>query len=320
MHLTIGGSIMKKILVSGNVNLETNLKIERFPLEYSPVRYATNAIQTNVGGVAYNVAKALATLGDDASLVAMLGNDLEAQKIKKTLAEDRIDTSKVKHVLSATPVSIVMHDEFFGQRAIFTDTKDLQEAQYDFSDFDFGMLNAVVACNVNFNRELLHKAREANVLIATDVHVLDNPDDYYNREFMKYADILFFSGEKIWKNRKDFIRAMRNRYSASIMVIGRGSAGAEIYIRGEDTVYRMKAVPNENVVNTLGAGDALFSSFLHFNLNGCSPLEALRRAQIFASHKISFNGASNGFMTEEEVDVVANATYDEVMIIDAYKL
>ena len=64
---------MKRILVSGNVNLETNISIDKFPLEYQPVRYHQFGILTNVGGVAYNVSKSLATLGDEVSLVAMVG-------------------------------------------------------------------------------------------------------------------------------------------------------------------------------------------------------------------------------------------------------
>ena len=51
--------------------------------------------------------------------------------------------------------------------------------------------------------------------------------------------------------------------------------------------------------NTVGAGDALVSAFVHFYLKGEAPVEALRKASYFASYKIGESGASKGFLTEE---------------------
>lgn len=295
---------MKRILVSGNVNLETNVWIDKFPLEYQPVRYQQFGIITDVGGVAYNVSKALATLGDDVSLVAMLGPDMEGEQIKATLKKSGIKTSLVKESLFASPKSVILHDEE-GKRAIFTDTKNLQTTLYDFDTVDLYGLDLVVACNVNFNRSLLCKAHEAGVPIATDVHVLSNPYDDYNEAFMRYANIIFLSDEGIGGNKNYFIETLRLVYPAEIIVMGLGKDGALIYIREDDSIYHLSAVHNDNVVNTIGAGDALFSSFLHFYTNGYNPIEALKKAQIFASNKISFNGASKGFVSEEELEELA---------------
>ena len=295
---------MKRILVSGNVNLETNLAVGSFPVYYAPVRYAQFEINTNVGGVAYNVAKALSTLNDEVSLTAMLGNDAEGERIRATLNQDNINTSMVKNNLKASPVSIVMRDDR-GYRSIYTDTKDLQFSRFDFSDIDISQFDMVVACNVNFNRELIHKARAANVPIATDVHVLDNPYDTYNEEFMQCADILFLSDEKIFQKKRMFFETLKRTYPCKIIVMGCGKTGAMMYLRETDKVYHMAALENTCVVNSLGAGDALFSSFVHFITNGYNPFEALKRAQIFASRKISFNGASVGFMSAEELERVA---------------
>ena len=58
-------------------------------------------------------------------------------------------------------------------------------------------------------------------------------------------------------------------------------------------------------MNTVGAGDALFSGFLHSYGQGHPPLEALRRAQLFAAAKIRTSGASKGFLTARELDRLA---------------
>ena len=56
------------------------------------------------------------------------------------------------------------------------------------------------------------------------------------------------------------------------------------------------------MVNTVGAGDALFSSFIHFYAKGLKPLDCLKRAEVFAAYKIGFDGASVGFIDEKGVE------------------
>ena len=58
----------------------------------------------------------------------------------------------------------------------------------------------------------------------------------------------------------------------------------------------------DRVVNTVGAGDSLFSGFLHFYGKNHDSVTALEKAQIFASVKIGFNGAALGFSGEEEIE------------------
>ena len=84
--------------------------------------------------------------------------------------------------------------------------------------------------------------------------------------------------------------------------MGRGAKGAAMYLRDTDNITEMPAASVGTVVNTVGAGDALFSGFLHFYAKGFSPMEALRRAQVFAAHKITVSGASHGFVTEQMVE------------------
>lgn len=292
---------MKNILVSGNVNLETNVAIDHFPIDYFPVCYPFFGVQTNVGGVAYNVSKALSTLENNVSLISMIGNDWESKQIQFTLLENGIDSTRVSTCLTETPRSVILHAKD-GRRQVHSDLKDLQKATYSFDSLDIGLFDLIVACNVNFNRPLLLKASENRKTIATDVHVLSNPRDEYNRDFLFYSDIIFLSNEGISGSCMNFILALKYIYPAKIIVIGLGKNGAMIYNREDDSVYVLSAVKNDNIVNTLGAGDALFSSFLHFYSKGLPAIEALKRAEIFASQKISFNGASNGFLTEKRIE------------------
>ncbi len=293
-----------KILVSGLLNTETDVSVRQFPIQYYPIDYNFFGIDTFVGGVAFNIAKALTVLGDKVCLASLIGRDISANLIKNALQELSIDTKYVKANLKRTPNSAVLYDNE-GKRQIYCDLKDIQETEYNFDRSMINDVDLVVACNINFNRSLLRIAKEEGKLIATDVHVLSDVNDEFNSEFMKYADILFLSDENIGENYKEFIFQLAKTYKNKIIVMGRGAEGTAIYTRESDSVKAFPAFKTKNVVNTVGAGDSLFSAFLHYYANGYEVYEALRRAQIFASRKITCNGASNGFLLEKDIDKIA---------------
>jgi ribokinase len=292
---------MKKILVSGLINTETTVKIKQFPIEYFPIDYSFFGVNTRVSGVAYNLAKALKTLGDDVRFVTMTGNDFSAKYISEELANIEISSEYVKNTLKATPSSVVLYDET-GRRQIYCDLKDIQETKMNFEKELYEDCDIIMACNANFNRDLLKKAKADNKIIVTDVHVLSDINDEYNKDFMQYANVLFLSDENIKGDYKEFIMDIENTYGNDIIILGRGSKGALMYVKAEAKFYELPAVKVGEVVNTVGAGDSLCSSFVHFYAKGLKPEEALKRAQIFASYKIGFDGASVGFADEAKVE------------------
>ena len=294
---------MGRILISGLVNVETTVRVRQFPIEYYPIDYPFFGVGSAVSGVAYNIAKALRTLGDSVNLFSMTGRDFPAEYIKQELHTCGIDTRGLKAALRETPSSVVLYDGE-GKRQIYCDLKDIQETSYGFEERVCEEADLVVACNINFNRELLHRAKAAGKRIATDVHVLSNVWDDYNREFMECADILFLSDEGIGEDYRPFLLELERVYGTEIIVLGRGSKGAAMYQKRDAQFYEIPAVSVGEVVNTVGAGDALFSAFLHFFAKGVNPPEALQRAQVFAAAKIRVSGASNGFITEEELDTL----------------
>ena len=295
---------MKKILVSGLVNTETTVRVRKFPIDYYPIDYPFFGVNTAVSGVAYNIALALTTLGDDVRLLSMTGSDFPASYIRNELDRAGIGTEHIRPILNETPSSVVLYDET-GRRQIYCDLKDIQEASYGFSEEQVKDADMVAACNINFNRELLHLAKRLGKCIATDVHVLGNVWDDYNRAFMEQADILFLSDEAAGEDPYRFIDELEDAYHTPIIVMGRGSKGALMYLRDENWFHEMPAVHVGEVVNTVGAGDALFSGFLHFYAKGLHPVQCLKRAQNFASAKIRVSGASRGFITEQEVEELA---------------
>ena len=290
-----------KILVSGLLNTETTTAVRGFPIHYYPIDYAFFGVNTAVSGVAFNLAKALKTLGDEVQLASMTGHDFAAAYIRDALQELDISTQYVQPKLRQTPSSVVLYDPD-GKRQIYCDLKDIQETAYAFNASILEGIDLVAACNINFNRPLLHLAKQTGKIIATDVHVLSDIYDEYNREFMEQADILFLSDEAVGDGYLAFMEQLADAYPCQIIVMGRGAKGAAIYLRETGEITEMPAASVGTVVNTVGAGDALFSAFLHYYTKGLAPLDALQRAQIFATHKITVSGASNGFVSEQTVE------------------
>ena len=292
---------MKKILVSGLINTETTVKVRKFPIEYFPIDYPFFGVNTRVSGVAYNLLKALKTLGDDVRFVTMTGNDFASEYIMHEVKAAGVATEYVKKNLKETPSSVVLFDED-GKRQIYCDLKDIQEMTYEFDKKVYEDCDLVIACNINFNRGLLKQAKEDGKMIATDVHVLGDIHDEYNRDFMQYANILFLSDENIKGDYREFLMEIEKEYQNEIIVLGMGAKGALMYVKEEDKFYELPAVSVGKVVNTVGAGDALFSGFLHYYVKGETPVEALQKAQIFASYKIGFDGGANGFADEAKIE------------------
>ena len=289
------------ILVSGLLNTETTAPVRGFPIPYYPIDYTFFGVSTGASGVAFNIAKALRTLGDDVRLASMTGSDFAAAYIREELRGQGIGTEHIRPCLRQTPASVVLYGPD-GRRQIYCDLKDIQETAYPFEPTMLDGIDLVAACNINFNRPLLHLARQAGKRIATEVHVLSDIHDAYNREFMELADILFLSDEGIGPDYPAFLRQLARTYPCGIIVLGRGAQGAALYLRGEDRLAELPAVQAGPVVNTVGAGDALFSAFLHYTARGLAPQEALQRAQVFAAHKITVSGAACGFVPEQTVE------------------
>jgi acarbose 7IV-phosphotransferase len=140
------------------------------------------------------------------------------------------------------------------------------------------------------------------------VHSISNLDDEYNRDYMSAADILFMSYEQLPCAPEEWVKDLIDRYSTQIIVIGMGADGALLSVKPDHFMECVPAVWTRPVVNTIGAGDALFSAFVHTYNQTHNPYEAIRKAVLFASYKIGVTGAAEGFLTASEL----NALYTEM--------
>ena len=296
---------MATLAVAGLYNLETNVRIDGFPLFYAPVFYPFHGVTQAHGGVGFNVGLALHRLGNQVRLAMQIGDDNPGRNLRTALRELGLSDTFVLDSLQATPLSVILVAPD-GSRQIHVDLKDIQEQLYPPQYWSALVqdADAVIACNINFSRPLLNAAINGGKLIATDVHVLADFDDTYNRDYLAHADILFLSHEGLQVPAEQAIGELQRRYAPSLIVIGLGRDGAMLGELGRATRQQAACSPRP-VVNTIGAGDALFSAFVDQYLRLGNAWIALQRAQLYAAWKIGANGASVGLLDQEELAELA---------------
>ncbi|MHB9294252.1 putative acarbose 7IV-phosphotransferase [Hollandina sp. SP2] len=289
-----------KVLVSGLITIETTIKIDDFPIEYSPIDYNFFGNRSTISGVGYNIIKAIKKLGGEPMIFSIIGKDIYQDIIRNDLKNIGINTKYVLPIIQETSQSIILYNE--NKRKILLDLKDIQETKYPVNKIDeiIKDIDMAVLCNINFSRDMLKTVKSYGKIIATDVHVVNNINDEYNKDFMKYADILFLSNENIIGREEWFMEEIIGTYNSKIIVTGLGENGVLIYVKG-NKIKHYSAVRTREVINTIGAGDALFSAFIYFYNKSKDPYYSIEKAIIFASYKIGEKGAAEGFLTEDEL-------------------
>jgi ribokinase len=294
---------MTRILVSGLINIETTLRVDSFPIAYTPVEYRFSGVNSRVSGVGFNVAKALTALGDEVVMLSIIGRDLAGKQIRSALAEENISDEFVCEKDTDTAQSVILFDAQ-GKRQINVDLKDIQEQVYSEDIFERAMADCslLVLCNINFSRPFLGKAKQAGKLVATDVHAISSMRSEYNREFMQAANVLFMSDELLPIPPESWAREVQHCYAPDVLVIGLGAKGALMAVRNDPYIEHIPSIKTRPVVNTIGAGDALFSAFLHNYVRSTNPYEAIRKAMVFASYKVGSESAANGFLDHDGLE------------------
>lgn len=300
---------MMRFLVAGLINIETTLQIEGFPLQYNPVNFPFFGVNSTVSGVGYNLAKALTTLGEEVQFLSIIGDDTAGELARTALQADGIPAGGVLTGMPQTAQSVILYDRE-GRRQIHTDLKDIQERSYPLEIFTPALesCDAALICNINFARPFLQQALAQGKPIATDVHTIGSLDDAYNREYMAAAQVLFLSDEHLPVPAEDFARQAMERYNYEVVVIGMGSRGALLAVRETGALERIPAVHTRKVMNTIGAGDALFSAFCHSYFATGDAQTAIRQAMVFSSYKIGARSAADGFLDAASL----NALYQQI--------
>ena len=294
---------MSKFLVAGVTQIETIIRVEKIPVSYAPITSVGDSIFTAMGGDAYNESLALKWLGDDVCFMSIVGRNQDLALINPPDRKITLSTEYIIPQMNATPTEVVFYDNSRKQQ-IFEDIKDLRDNVYDMSMVApiAESCDMMVLANANFCRPFAKAAAEYKKPIAVNIRNYKQEKEKYNTDFLENAKILYFSDDTLSEDPYDFIQRIADTYGTDIIILGQGSEGLILFDRAQDLRVHYKTVKTNEVVNTIGAGNALFACFLHYYMETKDSVNAIKNALLFASYKIGYMGTSNGFMTPEQLE------------------
>ncbi|MDX2175525.1 MAG: carbohydrate kinase family protein [Candidatus Sumerlaeia bacterium] len=292
---------MGPIIVAGITNIETSLAVEGFPVDYAKSRFVFHGVRDRIGGVGYNVGRALAHLGARVELATMLGRDRFGAMLEGELrATPGLGCAGVLRAQERTLRSVIAVDPA-GRGAMFTDLKDSQETAYPRSALQALLPGAGIlhASNINWAYDLALAAKEAGVRVCTDVQAIGSLDEPYNTRFLHAADIVLFSGENLRVDAAAAVRRLWDDFDVRLAVCTLGAEGALLGDRSERVVRHFPAVPLRAPRNVTGAGDAFAAGFLAALQGSHTPEEAVLRGQLVAGYRIGEEGDDHGLPPRE---------------------
>lgn len=274
-----------RIVVVGVSSLYLTMPVEQFPIPYQP-KLKPPWMHVGVGGVGAHVARILRSLGDDVDLCTVVGDDAAGAAIHRELRRHGLDGPGVV-TGPGSSLGVVLVDAD-GRRAGRPYLSPVDAVAYPADAFAKSAVGAdlAVVTNTVFARALLPHAIDHKIPIAVDVHLVGDLEDPHDQPWLEAADVLFCSHESLPCPPEQWITRVFARYpGCAIVAVGCGVDGCVLGTR-DGCLLRAGAIAPRGVVNTTGAGDSLFASFLHAWLAEGNAADALAQAVVYAGWKI----------------------------------
>ena len=232
-----------------------------------------HGVREFVGGAALNVAVGLARLGVPATLVAMLGDDEPASRVRHYLADFGVDliatpsllgTARAVSTRSGAGEPVYEFNEASQQRRI----RFGEAERRAFADADLVVVSCFAFDDVDQAAELADAIDEAGSAVAVDPNprtgmMHDTAEFVRGFERLAAEAVLVKVGEDdaelLYGDRLDALRARLIDLGARAVLATEGPAGATIEA-GEVVVTRPISNLPGRIVDTMGAGDAAFAA------------------------------------------------------------
>lgn len=225
------------------------------------------------------------------------GDDKEAECVIEALCKMNIETIKCKKLHGANGCAKATIED--GNRVFLGSNEGgiRGETPYILDQFDLEYIkqfDVVHSGNYCFTEKEIPKIKETGVLVSFDFS--DDSSDEYYKELCKDIDFAFFSFDGTVDEAKEQLQKVLG-YGCKIAIASRGADGCVLY-NGKE-FYMQEAAPLEKVIDTMGAGDSLITSFLigyiHRTKSGMEESkaikESLEEAAKFAAKICAIEGA-----------------------------
>lgn len=275
------------------------------------------------GGSALNTAVGLRKLGSDPLLIANVGTDDRGIYLAKFIEEEGIILNGVKTIDGETGYCIVVRD-VKGNVLILSKLNVAEplnigdERMELFNEVDHVHLTSL---SMESFRNILGTLGNIglNFTLSWDIGRVTAKQGWESiKHYLRYFKILFLSLrelEHVFRDRvmRDISKELRN-YFKGVLIVKKGRKGVAIYTEDGRVIEAYVAQP-VIVKDSLGAGDAFASCYIHYSLKGFDEEEVARRCVVFAALKVGYEGGSSmpsfyelekGFKSLSEKVVVKN--------------
>ncbi len=290
-----------EVVVVGNVGIDTNVFFHSDGPDFSVEANFTENVDVlgQAGGYA---SRGYARLGATTAFIGCVGADFSGEYIRQVFEQECINTQGLFIDPKGTSRSInFMYRN--GQRKNFYDGKSHMKLHAPIDIARQLMVGSRLAhFNIpNWARELLPVAKNEGMLIACDIQDVISTDDPYRTDFVKAADILFFSSAN-HADPASLIQTYLQLNPNLVIVSGMGERGCAL-----GTQNGIQYFPPVNmdmpVVDTNGAGDALAVGFLTSHILERRSLEdSIMRGQVSARYKCAQRATSSCMITKDLMD------------------
>lgn len=284
--------------------------------------------KTAVGGGGINAASNFANLGLKTSAIFKIGKDFQGRNIAEKMETANVDlSSAIVSESEQSGFSIILLS-FQGNRTVLAHrgtNGTIKESEIDFEAIKKAKWLYIAPLNGDSGKvlNLISQFAEEN-----NVNTTINPGSSSLKKGMKYFENILKTAEVVVMNKEEAslvtkievrpdtkdvkfsdeiihadIMAMLNELKnkgAKIVIITDGKNG--VYANDGKKYYKCPEFPAK-VVSTLGAGDALSSTFTAaIQYTNWDVEKSLKIASVNAASVVSHFGAQDGFLTFEEIE------------------
>ncbi|MFN8190094.1 MAG: PfkB family carbohydrate kinase [Nocardioidaceae bacterium] len=279
-----------RVLVVGAASWNTLLHLPSLPEPHSHTLMADRTVET-VGGTSAGKALNLAALGHEVHLHTLLGDDVEAARVREHLAAagihlhvDRSVTGTEQHV------NLMARDggRLSIYRSVLTPRPDLDlQPLVDLAR----TCDAVVLDIADYARGLIPLLAEVGIGFWSDLHDWDGQQSHH-RDFAEAAQALVLSADAL---PDPGLLCRRLSGDGRLVVCTDGARGATAYVGEREVV--VPAEPAPRVVDTNGAGDAFLTGLLHGSLLGWPLERSLHAGAVAGATVVGVDGLADPRLT-----------------------
>ncbi|MBN2253636.1 MAG: carbohydrate kinase family protein [Kosmotogaceae bacterium] len=289
--------------VIGAIGIDTNVYLSGNEVDFS-VETSFGENLDCIGQAGGYSSQSFRRLGHKVCFIGYVGKDYFGEHIREVLFDQGIDISMLGIDPHGTKRSVnIMYKN--GGRKNFYDGKGSMILEID-TEAVASYLSGTKLAHiniVNWTRDLLRPLKKAGLTLSIDIQDVIDPEDSYREDYVREADVLFFSSTN-FGDPSFLIEKYLEIRSDRIVICGLGKKGC--IVGNEKRIEHFDPVElTEPVVDTNGAGDSLAAGFLSsYFLEGYSMKEAVLRGQIAARYCCTKKGVSSELITKDHLDLL----------------